>query len=129
MPSTVVKYELTKPFGKARHTWTCIGRHAALHLHISGPYGSDGEPRWSAGLETHYRQPPDHMANDAPSHEECWLIGGPCWHDGTSLYAEERYLPRWLDNPHDHDGMFRRLEQEYLSQFPSSRSRTSAGEG
>ncbi|KKM93449.1 hypothetical protein LCGC14_1208210, partial [marine sediment metagenome] len=41
----------------------------------------------------------------------------PCWHDGTSLYASEVFVPLWKANPHDHKGMFQRLEREYALRF------------
>lgn len=118
----IFEYRLTMPFGTPRHCWTCIGRHGAMHLHISGPHHYDGRENWSAGLETHHRQPPEHMEDDAPSHEKCWLIGGPCWHDGTSLYASEQLLPEWQRKPHDHAAMFELLQIEYAKRFPVARA-------
>lgn len=47
----------------------------------------------SGGIETHYRTPPDYMRDDQPSHEHCWILGGKCWHDGSSLAATERWIP------------------------------------
>ncbi len=117
MSRFVCKYEYSNRFGTPRHCWTCIGRHGAMHLHISGPYTHSGSETWSAGLETHYRQPPEYMADDAPSHEKCWLLGCPCWHDGTSLYASGHYLPLWMSNPHDHEAMFLHLQGEYRERF------------
>lgn len=117
MARFVCEYKYTQQFGTPRHCWTCIGSKGALHLHISGPHKYDGRENWGCGLETHYRQPPEYMVDDAPSHEKCWLIGVPCWHDGTSLYAEEHYLPLWLSNPHGHDAMFEHLQGEYRSRF------------
>lgn len=117
------EYRLTPRFGSDNHCWICIGAKGATHLHISGPYmypneaGGPNEEHWSAGLETHYRSPPPYMADQAPSHDECWVIKGPCWHDGTSLCAQESYLPQWMNNPHDHKGIFNRLEVEYARRF------------
>jgi len=113
----VCEYKFNKRFGTPNHCWTCIGAKGALHLRISGPHVYDNRENWSAGLETHHRQPPEYMADDAPSHEKCWLIGGACWHDGTSLYAEEHYLPMWRIAPHEHEKMFAELEREYRTRF------------
>ena len=111
------RYEYAPRFGSQHHTWIVTGALGAIHLHISGPHHYDGQDHWSVGLETHYRSPPDYMANYAPSHDQCWVLKGPCWHDGTPLYAEERYLSWWQVEPNDHDAMFRRLEHEYVRRF------------
>lgn len=110
------RYEYQARFGTPRHDWVCIGARGAIHLHISGPHGFDGRENWSTGLEMHSRTPPEYMQDDAP-HDDCWVLKCPCWHDGTSLYAEEFYLPRWMASPHDHGGMFRLLEGEYRERF------------
>lgn len=78
--------------GHWEYNWELIGAKGGLHLHISGPHHYSGEDHWSAGLEYHGRGP-RHGDNAPPNHDECWLLHCPCWHDGTSLYAEERYLP------------------------------------
>ncbi len=76
-----------------------------MHLHVSGPHHYAGDAHWSAGLETHSRTPL--YADEAPSHDYCWLLKCPCWHDGTTMYAEETYLPMALDGRHG--DIFRRL--------------------
>lgn len=71
--------------------------------------------RWSAGFETHSPTPTECRP---PAHGECWALSGRCcWHDGSSLYAEESWLPAWLRNPHDHHAIFRRLAEEYMRRF------------
>jgi hypothetical protein len=45
----------------------------------------------SGGVEYHHRAAPDYMKEQ--SHEHCWILGGPCWHDGTSLWASEHWIP------------------------------------
>jgi hypothetical protein len=116
------KYEYTNDFGYPKHVWTCIGRRGAMHFHVTdmGEKGPDGErrsDRYSGGLEVHYREPPDYMGEQVPSTDKCWLIGCPCWHDGTSLYAQEFLIPFWLANPTDHDRMFKCLAHEYEQRF------------
>lgn len=117
-----VKYEYSNPFGSPHHVWTVIGRHGAMHFHVTDmgeawaqKHGRDQQ--YSGGLEIHHRAPPDYMRDDAPSQDKCWLIGGPCWHDGTSLYASETIIPFWLCAPNDHERMFRFLEGEYARRF------------
>ena len=111
------KYTYEMPFSYARHQWTLVGAQGGIHLHITMPPSDDPDQHISAGLEAHYRTPPDYMADQAPMHDECWLLKCPCWHDGTSLYAHDVLLPFWLQDPHDHERMFRRLHEEYHSRF------------
>lgn len=116
------KYEYSNPYGHPKHVWTCIGRHGAMHFHVTDmgekwaeEHGRD--TRYSGGLEQHSRVPPDYMADNAPSQDRCWLLGCPCWHDGTSLYASEFVIPFWLAAPNDHERMFQFLAREYSERF------------
>lgn len=102
-------------YGTWEREWALVGRHGGVHLHISGPHKYDNTENWSAGLEFHYRNPPDYMENDAPSHDECWLLHCPCWHDGTSLYAQERYLPMALAG--DDAGILRSMTRDADEKF------------
>lgn len=47
------------------------------------------------GIESHKRTKPDWSDNEKPDNEDCWLLKGPCWHDGSSLQASEYYIPLW----------------------------------
>lgn len=113
MTKFICEYKYNNRGGAERHMWTCVGRHGAVHLHVSGPFDS----RYSGGFEIHYRVPPDSMKDEAPSHEDCWLLHGACWHDGTSLYASEVLIPFWLSDRHDHERMFELLQREYAVWF------------
>ena len=106
-PTYRCTYEYSKPFGSPKHNWSVIGARGAVQLHITvvDKYGPSG------GIEIHYLQPPEYMKNDAPSHDICWLLKCPCWHDGSSLQAEEVWIPRWQDDPHNHDAMFIALQR------------------
>lgn len=101
--------------GHWKHSYELIGRWGGIHFHVTdfadNPHASE---RYSAGLEIHYRQPPPYM-DGPPSHDECFLLKAPCWHDGTSLYAQERILP--LFNGRDHDTLFRFLAGEADERF------------
>ncbi len=115
MKFTHEKYEYLRPFGSPKHWWQLVGPKAAIHFHVS--LYDKLSP--SAGLEIHYFSPPKYMSEDAPSHLDCKLTGGRCWHDGTSLYASEHLWPRI--EPHlkvgDHDAVFKILQDEYRSRF------------
>lgn len=57
-------------------------------------------------------------SNKPPDHGECIAISRrPCWHDGSSLQAEEWWLPLWMADPNDHASVFRRLAEEYDKRF------------
>lgn len=105
------KYEYTNEFSR-RHVWTVIGRHLAVHLHISECEIPGKETINSAGIEYHFREPPEHMKDEAPSQDRCWLLGAPCWHDGSSLQASEFWVPIWESAPHNHEHMFALLQGE-----------------
>lgn len=113
-------YQYQSRFGSQRHDWHIIGAPGALSFHVTD-HGAEHEAkystRYSAGLEAHYRQPPDYMADQPPSHDECWVLKCPCWHDGTSTYANERLLPFWLLDPGNHERMFNCLRREAEKRF------------
>lgn len=120
------EYKMNWPYGgnKPHHTWSIIGRHGAKHLDISG-YELNGILNFSGGLETHWRNPPEYMANDAPSQDKCWLLGQPCWHDGTSSYVSDYIIPMIEHSlrsdagltSYDHDRIFTLLEREMVETF------------
>lgn len=93
---------------RGTHTWQCVG--AAGGVHFSATFYKDGEEP-ACGLELHSRKP---QGNDAPSQTNCWLIGGPCWHDGTSLYARETLWPQISAflRAQDHEQVFDLLAYE-----------------
>lgn len=112
------KYEYSRPFGQATHTWTIVGAVGAVHLHITDR-GEDKGPdnccdRYYGGLEVHLRQSPD---GNAPNHNPCRLLNGPCWHDGSSIVVDEHWIPLWLARPEDHDLMFASLMTEAEKRF------------
>jgi len=93
--SYIGKYEVTWSASGPVHVWSLAGFHGGVHLHIHGYRTSpDEEYRWSGGVEAHRKSPPDY--SEPPSHADCWLTGGLCWHDGTSLWATEHWIPRFL---------------------------------
>lgn len=96
--------------------WCVIGRNGAVDFHClneAGPFGRVG------GVEYHMRAAPAYSEKAAPDHENCWLIGCPCWHDGSSLYATEVLIPL-LERSGD-DAVWNQLEREYgkLSKWSS----------
>ncbi len=81
------QYRLTFAFGQWKHSWELVGQRGGLNLHITE---SPGSPfgNYSSGIEFHHRTP-QRGDDGPPDHDECWLIKANCWHDGSSLYAQE----------------------------------------
>lgn len=109
------RYEIQ--FGNPRHLWACIGPRGCVHLYVVDMGEKSDYDRYSGGFEIHHRQPPEYMKNEAPSHDECFFLKQPCWHDGSTLYATETLIPYWQIDPNDHDRMFACLEREYVKRF------------
>jgi len=79
-----------------RHNYEVICNKGAINFHWVDYLDRKDIPD-NAGLEIHYRIPPEYMEDRAPTHIDCQLTGGWCWHDGTSLYATETLLPMIKD--------------------------------
>lgn len=48
------------------------------------------------GVETHRRTPFEYsLHKEIPDHDHCAVLDGPCWHDGTSLWASEHWIPMY----------------------------------
>lgn len=109
------KYTWTKPFGSVRHCWELVGPEGGVHFHVSL---IDKYPP-SCGLEFHHTK---RNEDRAPGTTQCWLTGGPCWHDGTSLYASETLWPMVepMLRSCDHELIFKVLEREYADRFGKS---------
>ena len=122
----VWKYELVVRGGKPEHIWALITDAGAIHIWALLSEW-DGHHEWAGGIEVHSATPFDHSKSE-PNHERCWLLGKPCWHDGTSLGFSERVadmLPRpyepWKAHnmqPHHHSYVTSVLRSWHISHFP-----------
>ncbi len=74
---------------RVNHTWAVASDKGGIHIHgFRCEYvGFDRE--WLGGIETHSATPFEYGDQKTPTHEHCWLINCPCWHDGTSLGFSE----------------------------------------
>lgn len=109
------KYTWQRPHAAVYHQWSFRGPGGGLSFHVSIMDDEPGrEP--SAGLEFHHLAPP-YGEDEAAHHSPCWLLGAPCWHNGTSLYASESVWPRVHMCKGDHGEIFRVLEREYDAHF------------
>lgn len=106
------KYTWTFPFMMEYHNWELVGPEGGINLHFS----IDPENKYfpSGGLEFHHRS-----GVTAPDNINCPLLGGPCWHDGTSSYAMDHLYPLIKDylKRGEHKIIFSRLEKEYQEHF------------
>jgi hypothetical protein len=110
------KYEWSKPFSSVRHNWSLRGPRGGINFHASITDNGDYDP--SCGLEFHRDFDPTN-GHQAAHHKNCWLTGGKCWHEGTSLYASEHVWPyvKHCLRTGDHEAIFRFLEGEYNNHF------------
>lgn len=115
------KYEWTRPFDQVRHQWSLRGPKGGISFHVSLWEGKDAEKHDrfggpTAGLEFHHGYDPT-GGQEAAHHAQCWLLKGPCWHDGTSLYASETLWPMIRATMPDHRAILAMLEHEYTRHF------------
>lgn len=87
----VWQYRLTVRGGRDQHTWSLNGPRGGIHV---AAWESSGwrDEHWMGGIEGHSPTPREYES-EKPSHEHCWLIGKPCWHDGSSLQFSEQIAP------------------------------------
>jgi len=76
--------------GGPEHMWTLKSEHGGIHVSawISQAWGNL-PAKWLGGIECH--TPPSE--SQSPSHDNCWLLEGPCHHDGSSLQFCEQIAP------------------------------------
>jgi len=91
-----------------RHWWAVVGDLGGVHFWYSE---SKHDGQKYGGVEWHWRERTEDYHTETPSHDDCWVIGGPCWHDGTSLYADEVYIP--MVGHVDDDVIYRFLATDY----------------
>lgn len=115
--------ELTRTIKIARGhdiRYCIVGTDGAIDFHCSYPMSQNAI---AGGLEVHYRRRPTYMKARPADFEQCHILGGPCWCDGTSLYATERLMPLFVDyvvkarGPEDEECWWKTLESEYRRRF------------
>lgn len=77
-----------------RVLFAVVGPLGAVHFWCEPSTMEDFGRRHYGGVEWHFREQPSWGKPD-PDHEDCWLLKGPCWHDGSSLLASETYIPMY----------------------------------
>jgi len=110
MNKTLKSYRMSEEFGRWTHRWAIEGEHMAVEF-WTRDINADVDP--VCGLEAHYRRCPPHRDPCPPDHPMCSVLRfAPCWHDGTSLYARERYMPHFSSKRPDHDTIFMLLADD-----------------
>jgi hypothetical protein len=85
-----------------------VGPTYSIDFHVSSPD--------CAGLEIHRSVPAPYDNPRKPVANRCWLTGGKCWCDGTTLYATERLLPLFYKQTTEQ--FWETLEHEYKMRAP-----------
>lgn len=90
-----------------RKEWAVTSDLGSLSFWVSS---CDG--RQYGGVENHYNavSRPEYLACTHP-HTTCELNGGFCWHDGSSLWASEWWIPNIL--PGGNELIWQTLERYY----------------
>lgn len=112
------KYTWRRSFSAVEHQWSFRGPLGGIHFTATIMDEAEKYGGPSCGLEFHHAFDPS-GGQEAPHHSPCWLLGGPCWHDGTSLYANEALWPRIVRmlEQGDHLSIFKYLENIYCDHF------------
>jgi hypothetical protein len=79
------EFRMFDRFGKWAFSYEARSAKGAVALNVTGPHGDTG---FSFGLEFHSPVAIDDRPAD---HRRCFLLDGPCWHEGTSLGASETF--------------------------------------
>lgn len=94
-----IGYEQNEGFaGEPQHNWWIKGPKGGVHIWARIAKLSGYPNEWIGGVECHWANCPDNSGwfnPEEPSQADCWLLKGPCWHDGSSLYFRERIAPRF----------------------------------
>jgi hypothetical protein len=102
-------------FPSGRREWAVTGEFGSLSFWCSPTQEDtsgffDGE--FYGGVETHYNeQSKPAYLDDKSKHNDCHVNGGECWHDGTSLWASEYWIPSVL--PRGDKCIWETLEYNY----------------
>lgn len=82
-----------------------VGKQGGVHFHARH------NNQRSCGIEFHKRA--------GSGSDNCWLLDGPCEHDGSTLVAREKWLPLFQEcnKSGDFEPLFAALEVECLERL------------
>jgi len=75
----------TREGDKHSEGWAVVGELGAMEFWMFTPLREYG----GGGVEAHLSAPRGYK------HEHCDILNAPCWHDGTSLWASEHWIPMY----------------------------------
>ena len=82
-------FEKTEPSpGLPRYIWTVVGPKGAVHIWAVAQTTARLGARYYGCVECHWP-----VSADEEHHADCWLLNGPCRHDGSSLYFADYIAP------------------------------------
>lgn len=114
------QYHAVMRAGRVTHQWCLSSKLGGVHVHgWRTSYADAYRPEWMGGIEVHLPHRGEH-GSEQPSHEHCWLLDGPCWHDGTSLGFSEQVAPYLPDTDELRDADHRMVVSTLASWFRSS---------
>jgi hypothetical protein len=131
-----IKYSYIAPHDDVtRHIWTAIGDNSGVHV-----WAEPHSEKFYGGVEVHSKTRLYDFGDGKPDNDDCWLLGCPCWHDGSSLYFSERIEPfiRHAEQPfgsHINEYMNAIMYDWYQSRFkaeecePARQSATTVPQG
>jgi len=110
----IIKKYFEYPDG--RQEWCVSGKLGSVSFWVNETgkewQGGGGE-RYYGGVEYHYTKESKPKYLGKGSHnKKCDQNNGQCWHDGTSLWASEYWIPIIL--PMGDDAIWNRLKQQYV---------------
>ena len=121
-----LKYIYSPPSSDNRvaHIWSVVGDNGGVHIHARLYSMPGSESEYLGGVEVHSKAP---MYDGQPvSHSDCWLIGCPCYHDGTSLYFSEQIAPRLRGGPEFADAIHEMIYSELFDWYQQRLARGEA---
>lgn len=111
-PHVAVRMQVIGPDGGCEFHFTCHNEEARR-------YGEGAIT--PGGFECHFKahSRPDYYAeHEKPHRTDCSVTGGDCWHDGTSLWASEHWLPGMAHG--GEEWVWRELEAAYRDKIAAT---------
>jgi hypothetical protein len=113
-------------FNHAKLNFAVVGSLGAMHFWVDTPRNDldDRCQESDCGIEIHSRKPLYGRQN-AADNDRCWIVGGPCWHDGSTLVAREFWVPlfRTCNSSGNFDALFMCLESDYRDRLSDKEPR------
>lgn len=103
-------------------SFAVVGDAGAIHFWVDTEDVSSEhteEPGYvMCGIEQHSRKPM-YASQAEPTHDPCWILKGPCYHDGGTGPARDYLLPMFIDCNRlgDFEPLWLKIEQWYRERF------------